>query len=104
MRCFPTNMRKRLAVGMLLAFFSQITGINAVLYYGSIIVSEHFPGQSTSMALIANVIIGTANFLFTIVAMVVLDRWGRRAILIIASGGMAIALTFLVIGLNVDGI
>jgi hypothetical protein len=56
------------------------------------------------MALIANVIIGTVNFLFTIVAMVLLDRWGRRAILIIASGGMAIALTFLVIGLNVDGI
>jgi SP family arabinose:H+ symporter-like MFS transporter len=92
-------MRKRLAI-----LFSQITGINAVLYYGSIIVSEHFPGQSTSMALIANVIIGTVNFLFTIVAMVFLDRWGRRAILIIASGGMAIALTFLVIGLNVDGI
>jgi len=98
------NMRKRLAVGMLLALFSQITGINAVLYYGSIIVSEHFPGQSTSMALIANVIIGTVNFLFTIVAMVFLDRWGRRTILIISSGGMAIALTFLVIGLNVDGI
>ena len=98
------SMRKRLAVGMLLALFSQITGINAVLYYGSIIVSEHFPGQSTSMALIANVIIGTVNFLFTIVAMVFLDRWGRRASLIIASGGMAIALTFLVIGLNVDGI
>ncbi len=97
-------MRKRLAVGMLLALFSQITGINTVLYYGSIIVSEHFPGQSTSMALIANVIIGTVNFLLTIVAMVFLDRWGRRAILMIASGGMGVALTFLVIGLNVPGV
>jgi len=95
------NMRKRLAVGMLLALFSQITGINTVLYYGSIIVSEHFPGQSTNMALIANVIIGTVNFLLTIVAMIFLDRWGRRAILMIASGGMAVALTFLVIGLKV---
>jgi len=98
------NMRKRLAVGMLLALFSQITGINTVLYYGSIIVSEHFPGQSTSMALIANVIIGTVNFLLTIVAMVFLDRWGRRAILMIASGGMGVALTLLVIGLNVPGV
>ncbi len=98
------NMRKRLAVGMLLALFSQITGINAVLYYGSIIVSEHFPGQSTSIALIANVIIGAVNLLFTIVAMVFLDRWGRRAILIISSGGMTIALAFLVIGLNVEGV
>ena len=95
------NMRKRLAIGMLLALFSQITGINTVLYYGSIIVSEHFPGQSTSMALIANVIIGTVNVLFTIVAMIFLDRWGRRAILMIASGGMAVALTLLVIGFNV---
>jgi sugar porter (SP) family MFS transporter len=98
------NMRKRLAVGMLLALFSQITGINAVLYYGSIIVSEHFPGQSTSMALIANVIIGAVNFLLTIVAMLFLDRWGRRAILMIASGGMAVALAFLVVGLNVYGV
>src|SRR5579864_9375355 len=98
------NMRKRLTVGMLLALFSQITGINTVLYYGSIIFSEHFPGQSTSMALIANVIIGTVNFLLTIVAMVLLDRWGRRAILMIASGGMGMALTFLVVGLNVPGI
>ena len=93
------NMRKRLAVGMLLALFSQITGINTVLYYGSIIVSERFPGQSTSMALITNVIIGTVNVLLTIAAMVFLDRWGRRVILMIASGGMAVALTFLVIGL-----
>jgi SP family arabinose:H+ symporter-like MFS transporter len=95
------KMRKRVAVGMLLALFSQITGINTVLYYGSIIISEHFPGQSTSMALIANVIIGTVNFLSTIVAMVFLDRWGRRAILMISSGGMGLALTLLVIGLNV---
>jgi SP family arabinose:H+ symporter-like MFS transporter len=93
------NMRKRLAVGMLLALFSQITGINTVLYYGSIIVSEHFPGQSTSMALVANVIVGAVNLLLTIVAMIFLDRWGRRAILMISSGGMGVALTFLVIGL-----
>jgi MFS transporter, SP family, arabinose:H+ symporter len=98
------NLRKRLAVGMLLAFFSQITGINTVLYYGSIIVSEHFPGQSTNMALVTNVIIGIVNFLLTIVAMVFLDRWGRRSILMIASGGMAAALAFLVIGLRVYGV
>src|SRR5258708_8066155 len=91
---FSPKMRKRLAVGMLLALFSQITGINTVLYYGSIIISEHFPGQSTSMALIANVIIGTVNFLLTIVAMGFLDRWGRRAILRISSGALGIALTF----------
>jgi SP family arabinose:H+ symporter-like MFS transporter len=101
---FSPGMRKRLAVGMSLALFCQVTGINTVLYYGSIIVSEHFPGQSTNMALIANVIIGAVNFLFTIVAMIYLDRWGRRAVLLTASGGMGVALTLLVVGLNIHGI
>src|SRR5258708_15664693 len=53
------------------------------------------------MALAANVIIGAVNLIFTIVAMVFLDRWGRRAILMTASGGMGLALTLLVIGLHV---
>jgi SP family arabinose:H+ symporter-like MFS transporter len=101
---FSNRMRKRLALGMMLALFSQITGINTVLYYGSIIISEHFPGQSTSMALVANVVIGTANLLFTIVAMIFLDRWGRRGILMTASGGMAIALMLLVIALNMHNV
>ena len=101
---FSPDMRKRLGVGMFLALFCQITGINTVLYYGSIIVSEHFPGQSTNMALIANVIIGTANLILTVVAMIYLDRWGRRAILLTASCGMGVALTLLVVGLNVPGV
>jgi MFS transporter, SP family, arabinose:H+ symporter len=101
---FSTDMRKRLAVGMMLALFSQITGINTVLYYGSVIISEHFPGQSTGMALVANVIIGTVNLLFTIVAMIFLDRWGRRGILMTASGGMGVALTLLVIALHIRNI
>jgi len=99
---FSPGMRKRLAVGILLALFSQITGVNAVLYYGSVIVSEHFPHQSAGMALAANVIIGTVNLIATIVAMIFLDRWGRRIILLAASGGMAVALAVLVIGLNVQ--
>ncbi len=98
---FSPALRKRLGVGVSLAVFSQVTGINTVLYYGSIIIRDHFPGQSTGMALAANVIIGTVNLIFTIVAMVFLDRWGRRAILMIASGGMGVALTLLIIGLNV---
>ncbi len=97
---FSTEMRRRLAVGMILALFSQITGVNTVIYYGSVIISEHFPGQSAGMTLAANVIIGVVNLIFTIVAMVFLDRWGRRAILMTASGGMGLALTLLVIGLN----
>ncbi|HEV2399614.1 MAG TPA: sugar porter family MFS transporter [Candidatus Sulfotelmatobacter sp.] len=97
------DMRKRLRVGMVLALFSQITGVNAVLYYGSVIISEHFPAQSAGMALASNVIIGLVNVIATILAMNFVDRWGRRAILMTASGGMAVALTVLVVGLNVAG-
>lgn len=100
---FAPAMRKRLIVGITLAIFSQVTGINTVLYYGSIIVNEHFPGRSTSVALAANVIIGLANLIFTIVAMIYLDRWGRRVILMIASGGMGVALAALVVSLHIPG-
>jgi SP family arabinose:H+ symporter-like MFS transporter len=100
---FSPGMRRPLGVGMLLALFSQITGVNAVLYYGSVIVSEHFPSQSADLALAANVVIATVNLISTIVAMIFLDRWGRRVILLTASGGMAVALSVLVIGLNVSG-
>ena len=44
---FSPAIIKRLWVGIALALFSQVTGINTVLYYGSIIISEHFKGQST---------------------------------------------------------
>jgi sugar porter (SP) family MFS transporter len=100
---FSRDMRKRLRLGMLLALFSQVTGVNAVLYYGAVIIREHFPGLSTGMALLSNVIIGLVNLIATIVAMIFLDRWGRRVILMTASGGMALALSVLVIGLNVPG-
>jgi len=100
---FSPNMRKRLGVGMTLALFSQVTGVNAVLYYGSVTISEHFPAQSAGMALASNVIIGLVNLLATIVAMIFVDRWGRRVILMTASAGMAIALSVLVVGLNVQG-
>jgi sugar porter (SP) family MFS transporter len=98
---FEPGVRARLGVAIALAVFSQITGINTVLYYGSIIISEHFHGQSSSAALAANVIIGGINLLFTVVAMVFLDRWGRRGILMTASGGMAVALGALVLSLRI---
>jgi len=100
---FAPGIRKRLSVGIMLAIFCQITGINTVLYFGSIIVTEHFLGQSTSVALAANVIIGLVNLVFTIMALIYLDRWGRRAILMIASGGMGVALTVLVVALKLQG-
>lgn len=97
---FSAGLRPRLKIGIVLALFQQITGINTVLYYGSIIINEHFSSRSAGVALEANVGVGVVNLVFTILAMIFLDRWGRRAILMTASGGMGLALTTLVVGLN----
>jgi SP family arabinose:H+ symporter-like MFS transporter len=97
---FSPDVKARLVVAVALAVFQQITGINTVLYYGSIIISDHFHGESAGAALAANVIIGTVNLIFTIVAMLFLDRWGRRAILMTACAGMAVSLTGLVLAFH----
>lgn len=101
---FARPMRKRLAVALTLAILCQITGINTVLYYGSIIITEHFKGQTASTAMAANVIIGGTNLVCTLIAMVFLDRWGRRPMLLTASGGMAVALGVLVYALRTSSL
>lgn len=99
---FAKPMRRRLRVALILAILCQCTGINTVLYYGSIIIGEHFPRQSVGTALLANVIIGVTILLCTLTSLVFLDRWGRRTMLLIASAGMTAALTSLVIAFHMS--
>ncbi len=93
---FARRMRRPLTVALGLAVLCQITGVNAVLYYGSILISEQLRGQTANSALFASVLIGIANLAATLLAMRFLDRWGRRPMLLTASGGMAISLAILV--------
>jgi len=92
---FDKRLRKPLGIAVFLAVFQQITGINTVIYYGSLIFKEQVGGQSDSAAIGANVIIGTVNFLMTIVALWTIDRLGRRPLMMVASGGMAVSLFLL---------
>jgi len=87
----PT-FRKALIVSILIALFSQFTGINTIIYYGSLVFMQHVPHQTASSALWANVIIGTINFTATIVGMLLIDRSGRKSLLMSAFGGMALSL------------
>jgi sugar porter (SP) family MFS transporter len=89
------RMRRLLLVGVALAVLQQITGINTILYYGSIIFTEHAGAQSASAALSANVVIGIVNLVCTIASLFLIDRLGRKALLMIAAGGMGLALTVL---------
>ena len=87
----PT-FRKALIVAILIALFSQFTGINTIIYYGSLVFLEHVPHQTASSALWANVIIGGINFVATIAGMLLIDRSGRKSLLMSAFGGMALSL------------
>jgi len=84
--------RRPLVVAILIALFSQFTGINTIIYYGSLVFLEHVPNQTASTALWANVIIGAINFIATVVGMSLIDRAGRKPMLMSAFGGMALAL------------
>ncbi len=85
------GMRRALGIAIFLAVFQQITGINTVLYYGSILFKE-MVGESATNAVGANVAIGGVNFLCTIGALFLVDRVGRRALLMAGSAGMGLAL------------
>ncbi len=101
---FARPMRRPLTVALGLAILCQITGINTVLYYGSILISQHFHGQTAGTALMANVIIGLTNLVFTLIALRCLDRWGRRTMLLTATAGMAISLFLFVIAFQIPGL
>ena len=84
--------RKPLVVAILIALFSQFTGINTIIYYGSLVFLEHVPRQTATTALWANVVIGAINFIATILGMSLIDRAGRKPLLMSAFGGMALSL------------
>src|SRR5438094_1097226 len=74
--------RKALIVAIVIALFSQFTGINTIIYYGSMVFLEHVPHQTASTALWANVIIGAINVIATILGMALSDGVGRKRRLI----------------------
>jgi sugar porter (SP) family MFS transporter len=84
--------RRPLVVAILIALFSQFTGINTIIYYGSLVFLEHVPKQTASTALWANVMIGAINFAATILGMNLIDRVGRKPLMMGAFGGMAASL------------
>ena len=84
--------RKPLIFAIAIALFSQFTGINTIIYYGSLIFLEHVPHQTATTALWANVMIGAINFVATILGMSLIDRAGRKPLLASAFAGMALSL------------
>ena len=80
-----------LIVGIGLAIFQQVTGINTVIYYAPLII-QSAGISSASGAILATAGIGVVNVAMTIVAMWLIDRMGRRPLLLVGIAGMAITL------------
>jgi SP family sugar:H+ symporter-like MFS transporter len=87
------KVRPILWVGIGLATFQQLVGINVVFYYGEVLWRA--AGFSESNALLQNVISGTVNIGSTIVAIALIDKLGRKPLLVFGSVGMAITLAAL---------
>ncbi|MGQ8335351.1 sugar porter family MFS transporter [Sunxiuqinia sp. A32] len=82
--------KRILWIGVLLAIFQQITGINTIMYYAPKIFAQ--VGQSNDSALLQTIAIGGTNLVFTVVAMLLIDRLGRKKLILLGSAGMAVML------------
>lgn len=83
--------RTALVIGLLLPFLSQLSGINAVIYYGPRILDE--AGFTLGNAFGGQVTIGLINVFFTFVAIFTVDKWGRKPLLYL---GVSLAIVALV--------
>ncbi|WP_216368558.1 sugar porter family MFS transporter [Limnovirga soli] len=84
------GLRRALFIGVVLAIFSQVTGINAIMYYAPEIFKS--TGDGSNSALMQTVLVGIINVAFTLVAIRYVDKLGRKALLLIGIAGMAICL------------
>ncbi|HET6624993.1 MAG TPA: sugar porter family MFS transporter [Nocardioidaceae bacterium] len=87
------RLRPMIVVGLALAIAQQFVGVNTVIYYAPTILSD--TGMGNSAALAATIIVGVTNLVFTIIAVLLLDRVGRRKLLLTGTAGLLAALVVL---------
>lgn len=88
---FIKKYRFPLSLAFLIAFFNQLSGINALLYYAPRIFE--LAGLEASAALLSSVGIGVTNLLFTLLGITLIDRLGRKQLMYIGSFGYIVSLS-----------
>ena len=84
------GMRKALLIGVAIAMLGQFMGVNAVLYYGPTIFED--AGLSSGDSLFSQVLVGVVNMLTTVLALVIIDRVGRKQLVYWGVSGMILSL------------
>jgi SP family arabinose:H+ symporter-like MFS transporter len=98
MELFAPAMRLVLTIGIVVAVIQQITGINAVFFYAPMIFEQSGIGTDASFA--QAVLVGLINLVFTIVAMLAIDRIGRKPLLVFGLTGIALSMSVLAYGFS----
>jgi len=88
---FSRRMKLVMIIGLGIAFFQQITGINAIFYYAPMIFE--MAGGGKDAAFLQAIILGITNVVMTVVAMFLIDRLGRKPLLIIGAIGITLSLS-----------
>ncbi len=89
-RFWSKELKRPIALAFLIAFFNQLSGINAILYFAPRIFEK--TGLGESAALLQSVGIGVTNLVFTFVGLYLIDRIGRRTLLYLGSIGYILSL------------
>jgi SP family arabinose:H+ symporter-like MFS transporter len=95
---FKPALRLVLVIGLVVAVLQQITGINSVFFYAPMIFEQS--GIGTDAAFSQAILVGLTNLVFTVVAILFIDRLGRKALLGIGLAGIAVFMFILAAGFN----
>jgi sugar porter (SP) family MFS transporter len=100
-KLFSGKFRKPILYAVLLAMFNQLSGINAILYYAPRIFE--MAGFSQKASFLQPVYIGCANLIFTFLGMSIIDKVGRKTLLIVGAVGMSVFLALTAFGFQSTG-
>jgi sugar porter (SP) family MFS transporter len=95
---FKPALRLVLTIGIVVAVLQQITGINSVFFYAPMIFEQSGIGTDASFS--QAILVGLTNLVFTILAIMFIDRFGRKILLVFGVSGIAISMFVLAWGFN----
>ncbi|MFK7947607.1 MAG: sugar porter family MFS transporter [Saprospiraceae bacterium] len=95
---FKPAMKLVITIGIVIGVLQQITGINAVFFYATSIFEQSGVGQDASFA--QAILVGLINVVFTLLAMYLIDKLGRKPLLLIGTAGIVISMTLTAYGFH----